>query len=279
MAKNKNNGTSSISAEQMEQIHRCGQELMDALAQICQENGLRYYVIAGTLLGAVRHNGPIPWDDDVDVCMPREDCERLKQIMLGRTDDGPYHIVCSETDPNFSIFILRLMKRGTVYLSQIVMDRDAKYKELWLDIFPLDNAPDKQGIGYRLHGAAVRFMKKCVANKGLRSVANRGPKGKVMHVVLLPFSLETLRKWTDKLIQRWADRDTNYFVSWGSHYHFLKQTMPKAWYEPATQVLYNGKYYRAPGQWDKVLTQLYGDYMTPPPKEERTGHGAFEVKF
>ena len=73
-----------ISDEVMRDIHKCTQEILDVFVKVCEENNLRYYLIYGTLLGAVRHKGPIPWDDDLDVCMPREDFEKFKRIMLER---------------------------------------------------------------------------------------------------------------------------------------------------------------------------------------------------
>ena len=80
-------------------------------------------------------------------------------------------------------------------------------------------------------------------------------------------------------MQKWNDADCDYYVSWASHYHFLKQTMPKDWYEPAGKLMYSGKYYYVPNKWDKVLTQLYGDYMKVPPEKKRIGHSAIEIKF
>ena len=108
--KNKN---IEISSETIEKIHACGQEVLDAFVQICEQNNLRYYIIAGTLLGAVRHKGPIPWDDDVDVCMPRKDFEKFKKIMLARPEGELYHIHCRENDSNYPQIMVHLMKKGT----------------------------------------------------------------------------------------------------------------------------------------------------------------------
>ena len=117
MEKEKNEGerVMEITPEILDKIHACGQEILDEFVRICEENHLKYYLIAGTLLGAVRHKGPIPWDDDVDVCMPREDFEKFKKIMLARPEGELYHIHCHENDPCYPQRICRVMKRGTVY--------------------------------------------------------------------------------------------------------------------------------------------------------------------
>ena len=91
------------SSKLMEQIHACGQEILDEFVSICEENNFKYYLYYGTLLGAVRHKGPIPWDDDVDVVMPREDYDAFKKLMLARPEGGLYHIQCYENDPGHHI--------------------------------------------------------------------------------------------------------------------------------------------------------------------------------
>ncbi len=267
----------SFSPELMEQLHQCGQEILDVFVQICKENDLRYYLIAGTLLGAVRHKGPIPWDDDVDVCMPRSDFEKFKKIMLSRPKGETYHIYCFENDNNFSPLLIKLMKSGTVYNSQVAIDKNRHYRELWIDIFPLDNAPKDSGLGYRLHGKHISIMKRLMSYKDIQS--NLSIKIKLLHFLLKGFSLKTLHNHTERLMCKWNDRPCDYYVNWASHYHFLKQTMPKKWYEPASELIYSGKYYCVPHEWDKVLTRLYNDYMKLPPKDEQNGHGAIEIKI
>lgn len=268
-----------MTSEVMDKIHQHEQEILDAFAQICKENNLRYYIIAGTLLGAVRHKGPIPWDDDADVCMPRSDMEKFKKIMLARPDGEIYHIHCRENDPNYATFTVKLKKRGTVYKSQGLIDRGLDYLELWLDIFPLDNAPEKNGIIYRLIGMRIAIMKRLVSNKAIVNTSKQSIKCKLLHFLLKPFSINWLRNHTEKLMTKYNNKTCSRYVSWASHYNFLKQTMPKNWYEPATEVLYSGKHYYAPCKWDNVLTKLYGDYMKPPANTDRIGHGAIKIEI
>lgn len=269
----------SESNEIMDQIHRCGQEILDEFVRICEQNNLHYYLIAGSLLGAVRHKGPIPWDDDIDVAMPRTDVEVFKKIMLDRPKGEKFHIHCAENDPNFYWLFVRLLKRDTTYRVKSNVNVNLLHRELWLDIFPLDDAPNSLNFKYRLLGMRVYLMKRLLWNKATNDTSNLHIKGKLMNLILKPISFKWLHTHTKKLINKYDGKGCKCYVSWASHYNFKKQTMPKAWYEPATKVLYSDKYYSAPHDWDKVLTQLYGDYMKLPPENERVGHSPLEIKL
>ncbi len=257
-----------LTDSELEQLHQAGQQMLDVFVKICEEHGLCYYVIAGTLLGAVRHNGPIPWDNDVDVCMPRKDCDKFIETVLAESG-GVFSVRCFKNDPTFPTTIVKFFKRGTTATLRSYKERNSDFHELWLDIFPLDDSPGPSDARFRLHGKRILMAKRLTANKSSITTAGFSWRGKLVHALLRPFSYERMRARLERLIRTDYGEACEYYVSWTSHYPFLKQTMPKAWYEPATTVLYGGKHYRAPGQWDKVLTQLYGDYMTPPPENER----------
>ncbi len=256
--------------ELMDKIHRVGQEILDEFAKICDENGLTYYIIAGTLIGAVRHKGPIPWDDDVDVSMPRADAEKFKQLMLAQPEDAPYHIQCIETEPNYPPFTMRFTRRGTVYNLSCWTNMDLNCREMWVDILPLDDSPGGVSLSYQLLGKRIAVMKRLAINKVRKK--NDSIKSKLAHLAVKPFSYRSIRAHTDKLMHKWNGKGCDHYVSWASKYDFNKQTMPKVWFDPPTEVIYNGKYYKAPRDWDKVLTHVYGDYMQLPPEEKRVWH-------
>lgn len=271
--------TSSESSEVLEQIHRCGQEILDEFVKICEQNNFRYYLIAGTLLGAVRHKGPIPWDDDVDVAMPRKDMEEFKKLMLARPEGEQYHVHCFENDPNFLWFLIRFMKRGTIYSIESFNNVDLRYKELWLDIFPLDEIPKNSGLRHRFIAMRIGLMQHFVSIKSRNSTAGMYTAKKLVYHMLKPLSFKWLRSHTERLMCKWNGKGCKYYVSWASKYNYKKETMPKEWYEPVSKLIYNDKYYAAPHEWNKVLKQLYGDYMKLPPENERVGHSPLELKL
>lgn len=264
----------------MEQIHAAGQEILDEFVRICKENGLTYYLVAGSLLGAVRHKGPIPWDDDIDVAMPRKDLDRFEQLMLEKEHTRPlFHLHSYANDPNFRLFLVRLNKRGTCYSLHHEKNVELRFKELWIDIFPLDDAPVPEDRAFRIAGKKIAVLKRMVNNKVRVNCSGMSLRGKLLHAALSVVPFKLLKKQTEKLMKKWNGKTDACYVGWASHYHFLKQTMPQNWYIPAVKVQYNDKLYNAPGQWDKVLTQLYGNYMELPPPEKRVGHLPEEIQL
>ena len=269
--------TYKIPEDVMEKLHQCTQEILDFFVKICRENDLRYYLINGTLLGAIRHNGPIPWDDDADVCMPREDYEKFKRIMLARPSGETYHIHCFENDQNHVLFISKLQKKGTVYKVAGNVGLDTRFKEIWMDVFPLDDSPGCSHLRARVLGGTVRWMKMLITTRAIKTTQGIKFKRKCAHAILMPIPIKLMYRLTERLTKLGNQKGYNFYVNWGDKYNFKRETMPKEWYGEPVKVLYSGKYYDAPCEWDKVLRHLYGDYMKLPPEIERVGHEPIEV--
>lgn len=269
---------SQFSDEAMRKLHQCMQEILDVFVGICEENNLRYYLIYGTLLGAIRHKGPIPWDDDVDVCMPREDYEKFKKIMLERPEGETFHIHCFENDPNYVLLLLKLLKAGTVYKVEGHVKLGMKFNEIWIDVFPLDDSPGYSFLRAKLMGMIIKWMKIFTRTRALKTTEDIKFKRKLAWIALKPIPPGFMYKITERLAKTGNQKGYDYFVSWGDKYTPDRQIMPKAWFREPVKVLYSGKYYDAPCEWDKVLTHLYGDYMKLPPEKERIGHDPIELK-
>ena len=199
------------SSKLMEQIHACGQEILDEFVSICEENNFKYYLYYGTLLGAVRHKGPIPWDDDVDVVMPREDYDAFKKLMLARPEGELYHIQCYENDPDYWAFFSRLDKRDTIYCTQQALDEGRRYTEMWIDVFPLDNAPEIGKIGYYWVCVRMKWLKRLIVNKLKKNTGRMSWQGSLLHFLLKPVSCEWLRRSADKMIAKWNSKKSRYY--------------------------------------------------------------------
>lgn len=263
--------------EIMDKIHRCSQEILDAFVAICEQNGLRYYLAGGTLLGAVRHKGPIPWDDDIDVYMPRADMDAFKKLMLARPEGEPYHIQCYENEPTFAHHCLHFNKTGTVYRTGAAIESKRRYMELWIDIFPLDDCRGAATMWDRLIGRYIISFK---LELEVRAGLTKRPPSARHRIAQAPFKLvpdDRLWVLADRLMRRDNGRECGQYANWTGLCPFPDNIMPKSWFEPACKLLYNGKYYAAPRDWDKVLTQRYGDYMRLPPENERVGHLPVEI--
>lgn len=205
----------------------------------------------------------------MDVAMPREDMEKFRALMLASSALGTYYVSGHEDDPKPYRAYLRLYKRNAGFK----VDHCGRYLDPWLDIFPLDDVNRCSGAGHALRCCYIAKLQGLAYNKSLNSVKGIGVKQWLKHILLWPVSYEWLYRIIEAEMRRNNRESCSYYASWAGVYPRRKEVMPKDWYEPAAEVKYGGRRYRAPKEWDKFLTQIYGDYMTPPPPEERHGHG------
>ena len=271
-----------MKAETLKQLHKVEQEILDEIDRICEKNGLKYYLIGGTLLGAVRHQGFIPWDDDLDIVMPREDFNRFKEVCI-QDLDPKYYLHSTETDPNKYYFsFMKVRKHNSIFIESKLVGAnvDDDKQGIWVDIAPMDDASSLDSFWKRVR---TTWIKKHLQHFISYRKTNRWPKpllSKLMYALLSPLSTYCLRKLQDRLMQWENGRDCDYFVNYASHYDSVKMTMLKTDYEPSCRLLFEGKYYSAPGNYQNVLLRSFGkNYMDIPPIEKRETHNPVRLSF
>lgn len=250
-------------------------DILKAFIQICHDNGLRYYCCAGTAIGAVRHHGIIPWDDDIDVIMPRPDYDRLLEI--SRTADfGKYEVLSPYSDPTYPYYFSKIVNRHTT----LVEERERPCViGLFVDIFPLDPTDDDIDTAKRLKARYTKVINRFNAVNTHNSFSEyisllASPKewGRFAVKTAAYFFRHTLRqrliRQMDEMSHRYDwDKARNVQVYTGSYGY--KEVFPKAW-------LGNGKIFSfedtevlLPEEYDKYLRHFFGDYMQLPPVEQR----------
>ena len=257
-----------------EEIRRVQLEMLDALADFCDKNGITYYISSGSLLGAVRHKGYIPWDDDIDVNMPRPDVEKLIALSKGRLNDhtvigspfGPFHQ--STTFP-------RVCDTRYILNSSSADGESSYYTNLFVDIFPIEGLPtdiEKVKWHYR-HAQFLVTMRKLAFFKGV--------SGEMTFRKLLRYAARPVAKlmgwefWSrrlQKLAKKYKYDECEYVGVVTSCMHKLEEYIEREGYGEPVLVEFEGKQYKAPHNWDKYLSNLYGDYMQLPPEEKRIPH-------
>lgn len=252
-------------------------ELMKKLHAFLSENGLSYYLIAGSTLGAVRHGGFIPWDDDIDIGMMREDYEAFLQ--LAHRFDPQYDIVNFQNGKHCDFVLCR------IYINNTMIDNpqfaNTKLDQrLYLDVFPLDNVPEDEAESAKFE-RKIRKKRKLLAYCDAKNYNNG--KAALMAKKALACCLSPMRssilKSVDRLMKKYRDCETPYVCSLCSQYSFKKQKMPKAYYGTPVLHLFDGCEFYVPAQTDAYLTHLYGgDYMEMPPESKRRkGHDIYKT--
>lgn len=242
--------------------------LMKKVHVFMEENRLQYYLLGGSALGAARHGGFIPWDDDIDIGMFREDYERFLGIAV--SFDRNYEIVNYKNSGCCDYGLTRIYLLDT-YIENPAIENTKLDKRLYFDIFPLDNVPDDQE-------ELVKYEKKIVNKKKLIQRIDvrdyNNPKPVLWAKKAVSFGLAPLRNPIiasfDKLCQKYSNADTKRVCSLSSQYSFKKQVMPKEVYGTPTLRAFETEQFYVPEKLDAYLTILFGsDYGEVPPVEKR----------
>ena len=257
-----------------ETIHKLQElELMilkDFIA-ICEENNIEYFIYGGSALGAVRHGGFIPWDDDIDIIMFRKDYEKFKKVALSKPNNK-YNFLTSKTKDYFFLFS-KIMLKNTIFeewwVNQVDFDLGID-----IDIFVLDKVPDNK-LKRFFHVKRCRVLDRLLAMsvikfKGypslVQALANTG------HAFLKLFNIsrESLFDKTHKLLDKYNDKDCECVCDISALHH--PQIYKISDFKPGKTIMFEDVEVHCPNNLDSILTQIYGDYMKLPPKDERTNH-------
>lgn len=252
----------------LKRLHSTEIELLNELDRVARELSVTYYLVGGTLLGAVRHKGFIPWDDDLDVAMPRKDYERfLKDApeLLGER----FFLQSFYSDKGFGNLYAKLKMNGTAFIEES-SQASSMNQGIFIDIFVLDEGPAKQTPIDKFRYQLARSMSSYLYNTRYHLP---------IHVATAIYRLipeERLAHMRDSLLMGKGDCYLNH----GSQYGLVKQTIEKSRYDPPTFLEFEGRKYPVPRDYEYVLRRLYGDhYMELPPVEKRRTHDPVRLSF
>ena len=256
-------------------------ENLRMLMEICEKNHLRYYLIGGSLLGAMRHKGFIPWDDDIDVGLPRPDYNRFVQIAKGYL---PAHmdVKTMTSDPNYKCYFTRLINNK----KKIYWDH-GQYTAVigvWMDVFPLDGLP-KNRLLRKLQVFRVKLNKALYKFTQIDYVSTNRTNRPLSERVLIRFAQLTrigrlmnadrrLEK-LDQALQRY-DYDASAYAWNFSGCYGKREIVPHIQLGGSRTAQFEGMQVSIPEAAEDYLTSIYGDYMKLPPEDQRRSH---EVRF
>lgn len=253
-------------------------EILDDVHKLCEKHNLRYFLDAGTLIGAVRHKGFIPWDDDVDIGMPREDYEKFLKIAKKELPEYLF-LQTFETDKYYDVYPVpcKIRYNGTLFFEEGTKENLKMHNGVYIDIFPYDSLP-KHKIVYKIQRTLSYNILKSF--KRLRDIPDSlNFKNKITfsfyRIVAKMFPSERRMKFFNYLI-KWNDPNSEY-MGYGVDTFWSEYVYKKEDYFDLIKLSFEGKEFYAPKNYDSILTQLYGDYMIMPKEEDRVWH-AKEIK-
>lgn len=258
-----------LTKEQLEGLKQKELELLRIFIRICKERKLRYYILGGTLLGAVRHRGFIPWDDDIDVGMPRRDYERFLRHGQQHLPKG-FFLQTHLTDPDYPPNFAKLRNSSTTFVERSLKGRRIHHG-IYIDIFPLDFYPD--------HGRHLFSLKSLLLKLRITDAFAPGDMKRRTKLVrrlsrILYPSISQAVIAREHLFRSVTNGKyiANHCGAWGK-----KEIVPAHWYGEGTTLSFEGIQVNAPSEYHSWLTQVYGDYMQLPPAEKRIPHHYVEA--
>ena len=245
-------------------------EILVQFRDYCEANNLQYFLYAGTLLGAIRHQGFIPWDDDIDVVMPRPDYEKFFQLSMKKPIGKYLQTNHYSIRKHYNAPFIKLVDTRTDG-HEMFLDKNIT-SGVWIDVFPLDGAPSdpiEQKRYIKLMQKKRRVLE--LSSRPLIFCSNplRFMKRLLVYICYHPLNYHRLAKNLDRLASTTYLYNKSQFVGVMCFCEGKNEIVPRAIFEKVKKVSFEGLLFNSPLDSDLYLKNLYGDYMVPPPPEER----------
>lgn len=274
--------------EILNKLHKVQLKILSDFIAVCEKYNLRYFAVYGTSIGAVRHQGFIPWDDDIDVAMLREDYDKFCKVFQKELGED-YNLLTPEIDGRYACTVTHIQKKGTKFISEF--SKDLKCEQcIFMDIFPLDYvAADKKAALKQARDSNILGRLLFLSGTAYPFIPCKGIKGKIAEYVcwIIHHVLKVLRVKPQFLYKKYVSTVTKYnnasdkseYVTSFEYAGGLKDRVKKEDLFPLKRVPFENLEINIPANNHEFLTKVYGDYMKIPPKEDRVNHMPLIIQF
>ena len=258
-------------------VHQANLKMLKEIDRICRKYHIQYMLDAGTLLGAVRHKGFIPWDDDADVVFTRENYERFARVVRKELPEGleflePRQLGDGDAFYDFTPRILYLDSQ-THESGEEMAFYGGKLNHLWVDLFILDTQPECRVKAALVKGLHTLIYGLAMGHRYELDYSKYGAGGKAVVAVLSAVGkkmpMKVIRKMQYALAVKYNKSKSSLYYYSNYQPDYLYVTLEKQWADETVELPFEDTKLMAPGNWHQVLTQIYGDYMELPPVEKR----------
>ena len=258
-----------LTSDQLRQLQRIELELLTEADRICRKCGIHYNIIAGTLLGAVRHDGFIPWDDDADIALLRGEYEKFRRACETELDTSRFYFQDHANTPGYRWGYGKLRRKGTMFLRE--HQEHMPYEQgVFIDVFPLDSVPASP-IKRQLHSLRCYLVRKFLWSE-VGKIADRSPWRRWLFRLMSQVPRETVFQQYAALVRQGGRHPSR----WVRILTFPTPTQDegylRAWYEHSAPVIFEGRTFSGIADYDSYLSFKFGNYHKLPPESQRKVH-------
>ena len=266
----------------MKEVQQGALDILKKIDEVCKEQNWKYCLAYGTLIGAIRHKGFIPWDDDIDIMMPRDDYNHLVQYFVDHKDElKPFEILNKDTNKKYPYMISRIS--DSRYMLDV--DNEEPYGiGLFVDVYPLDGAGNSVEEYTKRKNQSSRYASLCFLSTR-KTIKRENTASFFKYMLKFPafFLAKFLGRdfFMRKLdgIEKKCDYENSKYIGcmiWASD-DGVRGIFPKEWFDEMIDVEFEGRLFKAPKEFDKVLSHGYGKYMELPPENKRIAHHYYDA--
>ncbi|MBT0931723.1 LicD family protein [Streptococcus infantarius subsp. infantarius] len=263
--------------EPIEKLHQIDLEIVKNVIKICEKYNLKYFMLGGTMLGAIRHGGFIPWDDDIDLGMPRKDYETFLEIAEKELPDY-LQVVNYKNTPSYQYYITRIQDKNVKVIEKRI-GNDSKFTYASIDIFPIDGTPNNKLLRklYFFRVLSHRALMSLYYKDSIDRKRKRGTIEKAFLWIMEKIPFEKIidpykeKEKIDKLLSS-QNVDTSKYIGNIMGAYRTREIVPKGWYGKGTKYKFEDIELIGFDNYHEYLKYTYGDYMELPPVDSRKTH-------
>lgn len=242
--------------------------------ELCQKNHIDYYLLGGSAIGAIRHKGFIPWDDDLDIVMNVENYDKFIQACRGQLDTNKYYI--QEGLKDWPLYYTKIKLKGTRFTEPEGYAPNPDAQGIFVDVFKMDNAPTGRIAQRWQYVCAKYYLCYLISRRTYRS-ASLGKR--LMLAAAAPLRIGPLRNFVKHQVEKYNGSPAEYYGFFYGRTRFHNSLVRCSVYGKPLRVPFEDTMLPVPEHYHEYLTQMFGDYMTPPPVSEQVGLHMIDVDF
>lgn len=240
--------------------------IMKDLDAMCQKHGIQYYLLGGTAIGAIRHHGFIPWDDDLDIIMDNDNYQRF--ISICKEDLDPRKYALQEGLKDWPVYFSKVRLLGTVFKETVEYTKDPRFQGIYIDVFKMDNVSSNRIVAWWQYLCGKYYL--CYQLLSRSDIPPTFSFGKRIAMALsFPLKIKAVRQFVQRQVEQFNGKPSEYLGFFYGRTRLRTSIVRKDIFGSPVRVPFEDTMLPVAEHYHEYLTQMFGDYMTPPPVEKQ----------